>query len=256
MAYVIDLNADMGESFGSWTMGADSDLLKVVSSANVACGFHAGDPLVMMTTCQSAAKHGVSIGAHVSYRDLAGFGRNFIDVEPARLKAEVLYQICAIDGVARSVGSRIGYVKPHGALYNTIVHHEAQALAVVEAIETFNVASYPLALLGLPGSLALQLADERGIRTVREAFADRAYTAEGTLVSRREKGAVLHDVEAVAERMVKLATTGTITAITGEEVAVDAQSICVHGDSPGAAAMAASVKKALVDAGITIKAFC
>lgn len=253
---MIDLNADMGESFGQWTMGDDAALLDVVSSANVACGFHAGDPLVLARTCARAAERGVSIGAHVAYRDLAGFGRNFIDVEPSRLEAEALYQLSAIDGIARAHGTTIGYVKPHGALYNTIVHHEAQATAVVAAVERFNtVASKPLAILGLPGGLVLDLASARGIRAVSEAFADRAYNADGTLVSRRTEGAVLHDADAVAQRMVDLVTTGHLEAIDGSRVEVAADSICVHGDSPGAVAMATRLKAALEEAGIMIRAF-
>lgn len=253
----IDLNADMGESFGAWTMGDDAALLDVVSSANVACGFHAGDPLVLATTCAAAAQRGVSIGAHVAYRDLAGFGRTFVDVEPERLEAEVLYQLSAIDGVARAHGTSIGYVKPHGALYNAIVHHEGHAAAVVAAVTRFNenTTSTPLAVLGLPGSLVLELAEAAGIRAVREAFADRAYTAEGTLVSRRTPGAVLHDPDVVAARMVTLATTGEVEGIDGSRVAVTADSICVHGDSPGAVAMATRVRSALEAAGISIEAF-
>lgn len=252
----IDLNADMGESFGQWTMGDDAALLDVVSSANVACGFHAGDPLVLASTCRAAADRGVSVGAHVAYRDLAGFGRNFIDIEPARLQAEVLYQLSAIDGVARAHGTSVGYVKPHGALYNTIVHHEAQAAAVVAAVAQFNATSpKPLAILGLPGGLVLDMAEAKGIRAVREAFADRAYTPEGTLVSRRAAGAVLHDADDVARRMVELVTTGEIEAIDGSRVRVAAESICVHGDSPGAVAMATRVRQALTDAGVAIEAF-
>ncbi|QNK52641.1 LamB/YcsF family protein [Dermacoccus sp. PAMC28757] len=255
-ARTIDLNADMGESFGAWTMGDDAALLDVVSSANVACGFHAGDPLVLARTCAAAAERGVTIGAHVAYRDLTGFGRTFVDVEPARLKAEVLYQLAAIDGVARAHGTSVGYVKPHGALYNAIVHHEAQAEAVVRAVERFNAAARkPLAILGLPGGVVLDLAESRGIRAVREAFADRAYTAEGTLVPRREPGAVLHDPALVAERMLSLVTTGEVEAIDGSRVRVDAESICVHGDSPGAVDMAVRVKESLTGAGAAIAAF-
>lgn len=256
MTVTIDLNADMGESFGQWRMGDDAALLDVVSSANVACGFHAGDPVVLRETCRTAAAKGVRVGAHVSYRDLAGFGRSFVDVAPAQLRDELVYQLVAICGVAAVEGTSVGYVKPHGALYNAIVHHEAQATAVVDAVEAVNATlDQPLAILGLPGSVVLRLAEERGIRAVREAFADRAYTAEGTLVSRREPGAVLHDADQVAERMVRLATTGTVLALDGSEVAVDAESICVHGDSPGAVAMATAVRRALEDAGITVRSF-
>lgn len=252
----IDLNADMGESFGQWTMGDDAAMLDVVSSANIACGFHAGDPLVLARTCAGAAERGVRIGAHVAYRDLAGFGRHFIDVEPERLEAEVLYQLSAIDGVARAHGTSVGYVKPHGALYNTIVHDERQAGAVVAAVTRFNAtATSPLAILGLPGAVVLDMAESQGIRALREAFADRAYTAEGTLVPRRTPGAVLHDPDAVAERMLALVTTGEVEAIDGSRITMTADSICVHGDSPGAVAMATRLKAALEAAGVTIKAF-
>ncbi|GAB3624164.1 5-oxoprolinase subunit PxpA [Mariniluteicoccus endophyticus] len=253
---VIDLNSDMGESFGSWRMGDDEALLGVVSSANIACGFHAGDPTVLLRTCRLAAEHGVRVGAHVAYRDLAGFGRSFIDVDPRQLHADVLYQLAAIDGVARTVGTQVGYVKPHGALYNAIVHHEAQADAVVRAIADFNErATRPLALLGLPGAVVLDQAAAHGIRVVREAFCDRAYNADGTLVSRRLEGAVLHDPDAIAARMVELVTTGSLEAVDGSRVAIEADSLCVHGDSPGAVEMAARVRYALEMAGVAVEAF-
>ncbi|MEL4504150.1 5-oxoprolinase subunit PxpA [Luteococcus sp. H138] len=252
----IDLNADMGESFGQWRMGDDRALLDVVTSANVACGFHAGDPLVLAETLQLAAERDVVVGAHVSYRDLAGFGRSFIDVDPGQLRAELVYQLAAITGVARTVGARVAYVKPHGALYNTIVHHQGQATAVVEAVQVINqTLESPLAILGLPGALVLELAEQAGIATAREAFADRGYTPEGRLVSRREPGAVLHDADEVARRMVELVTTGSLTAVDGSRVQIQADSICVHGDSPGAVAMARAVRVALDQAGITLKSF-
>lgn len=252
----IDLNADMGESFGPWRMGQDEDLLDVVTSANVACGFHAGDPSVMVATCRGAARRGVSVGAHVAYRDLAGFGRNFLDVPPKQLRDEVLYQLGALWGIARSVGARVGYVKPHGALYNTIVHHQEQARAVVDAVASLNrTVDQPLALLGLPGSAVLEQAERQGIRTVHEAFADRAYTAEGTLVSRRVVGAVLHDPDQAAARMVDLVRTGTVTAVDGSRVAMPVDSVCVHGDSPGAVAMARAVREALEADGVALRAF-
>ena len=181
----IDLNSDLGEGYGAWTLGDDVAMLDLVTSANIACGFHAGDPLTLLRTVQAAVERGVVVGAQVGYHDLVGFGRRFVDVEPAALRADVLYQIGALDGLARSVGGRVAYVKPHGALYNTIVHHEQQAAAVVSA-----VAAWPggLPVLGLPGSRFLALAAEAGLPTVTEAFADRAYTADGTLVPRGRDG--------------------------------------------------------------------
>ncbi len=248
MQVTIDLNADLGESFGPWSMGDDEALLGVVTSANIACGFHAGDPGVMLRTCELAAERGVAVGAHVSYRDLAGFGRRFIDVHPEELFVDVLYQIAALRGVADAAGVRVSYVKPHGALYNAIVHHEDQARAVVRACEVTG-----LALLGLPGSLALELAAASGVAIRREAFADRSYTPEGTLVPRGREGAVLHDPAVVAGRMVRLATSGVVEALDGTTVPVEADSICVHGDSPGAVAMALAVRDALTSSGVEVR---
>ncbi|HEY7814001.1 MAG TPA: 5-oxoprolinase subunit PxpA [Nakamurella sp.] len=248
----IDLNSDVGESFGRWTLGDDAALMLLITSANVACGFHAGDPSTLRRTCAAAAEHGVAVGAQVGYRDLAGFGRRFIDIEPAELTDEVIYQIGALQALATASGTTVQYVKPHGALYNAIVHHREQAAAVVEAVRAVDPT---LPLLGLPGSAVLELADAAGLRTVREAFADRAYTPEGTLVSRRQPGAVLHDPEQVAARMVRLVTEGVITAVDGNDVTVTADSICVHGDSPGAVDMARHVRTALERAGLTIGAF-
>ncbi len=248
----IDLNSDVGESFGRWTLGDDAALTPLVTSVNVACGFHAGDPSTLRRTCAAAAEHGVAVGAQVGYRDLAGFGRRFIDMEPEELTDEVIYQIGALQALATAAGTTVRYVKPHGALYNAIVHHEEQAAAVVEAVRAVDPG---LPLLGLPGSVVLELATAAGLRTVREAFADRAYTAAGTLVSRREPGAVLHDPQQVAARMVRLVTEGVITAVDGNEVTVAAESICVHGDSPGAVDMARQVRLALEAAGVRIGSF-
>jgi 5-oxoprolinase (ATP-hydrolysing) subunit A len=248
----IDLNADLAEGFGRWSLGDDEALLEVVSSANVACGFHAGDPSVLRRVCELAAERGVAIGAQVGYRDLAGFGRRFIDMPAEDLTNDVLYQIGALEAFARVAGTSVAYVKPHGALYNAIVHHEEQAVAVVEAVVRYDST---LPVLGLPGSIWLRYAEEAGLSTVPEAFADRAYTPEGTLVSRRLTGAVLHDPAEVAARMVRMVTDGVITAVDGNDVTVTAESICVHGDSPGAVQMAAQVRAALQRAGVTIGAF-
>lgn len=248
----MDLNADLGESFGAWSMGDDAAMLDVVSSANIACGFHAGDPLTMRHTVALAAERGVRIGAHVSYRDRVGFGRRFIDVAPAELAAEILYQVGALEAVCRAAGTRVAYVKPHGALYNTVVHHQAQAAAVVSAILDYDPS---LPLMGLPGGIAERLAARAGLPTIAEAFADRGYTASGTLVPRGEPGAVLDDPAEVAARMVALVTTGMVTASDGSRVRIDAQSICVHGDTPGAVALARAVRRALADAGVTVAPF-
>ncbi|KWX00061.1 hypothetical protein TH66_14020 [Carbonactinospora thermoautotrophica] len=248
----IDLNSDLGEGFGVWRLGDDEALLDVVTSANVACGFHAGDPTVMRRVCARAVERGVVIGAQVGYRDLAGFGRRFLDVDPAELVNDVLYQIAALDGFARVAGGRVQYVKPHGALYNATVRHAGQAAAVVEAVRLYDPS---LPILGLPGSELLRQAAQAGIPTVAEAFADRAYTPAGELVSRREPGAVIHDAEVVAARCVRMATTGEVEAVDGTVVKIEPRSICVHGDTPGAVAMARAVRVALTAAGVEVAAF-
>jgi 5-oxoprolinase (ATP-hydrolysing) subunit A len=249
----IDLNADLGEGFGVWRLGDDDGMLAIVTSANVACGFHAGDPAGLVRVCRSAAERGVRIGAQVSYRDLAGFGRRFIDVTAEDLVADVVYQIGALQAVAHAAGSAVSYVKPHGALYNAIVTNREQAAAVAEAVRLVDVA---LPVLGLAGSAFFDEADRLGIRTVAEAFADRAYQPDGRLVSRREAGAVLADPAQIAERVVTMVTTGQVTAIDGPQIAVSVESVCVHGDSPGAVQIATAVADQIQAAGIEIKAFC
>lgn len=248
----IDLNSDLGESFGTWILGDDEAMLDVVTSANVACGFHAGDSLTLQRTCAKAAERGVIVGAQVGYHDLTGFGRRFIDVAPPELTADVIYQIGALDALCRVAGVRVEYVKPHGALYNAIVHHEAQAAAVVAAVLAVDDT---LPVLGLPGSAFLRCAEEAGLRTVAEAFADRAYTPEGTLLSRLEPGAVLHDPEIVAERVIRLVEEGRVTAVDGTDIEIRADSICTHGDSPGAVELARAVRAALAGKGIEITPF-
>ena len=228
----IDMNSDMGESFGRWTLGDDEALLDVVSSANVACGFHAGDPSVMLRTLSYAASRGVMVGAHVAYRDLAGFGRRYVDEFPDELKADVMYQIAALEGMARSVGAQVRYVKPHGALYNRIVRDESQAAAVV-------------------GRLAAQA----GLRVFHEAFADRAYNVDGTLVSRRLPDAVIADPAEVAARVLRMVREHEVVAIDGTVVPLNADSVCVHGDSPSAVAMARAVRARLESEGVAIRAF-
>ena len=249
---VIDLNSDVGESFGNWKMGDDAAVFESVSSANVACGFHAGDPSTIAQTCRDAVAAGVTIGAHPAYRDLAGFGRRFLDCSYAELFDDVLYQLGALQAMARAAGSEIRYVKPHGALYNTIVRHEVHARAVVDAVRTFDK---DLPVLLLPGAVALDIAAEAGLRGVAEAFADRNYNPDGTLVSRREANAVIHDAGTVTANMVRLATQGIITAVDGTEIPMSAESICVHGDTPGAVAMAKAVRAGLEEAGVTIQSF-
>ncbi|MFJ9930455.1 UPF0271 protein [Streptomyces misionensis] len=248
----IDLNADLGEGFGRWRLTEDEQLLSVVTSANVACGFHAGDAATMRRVCDLAAERGVTIGAQVSYRDLAGFGRRAMEVPPAELAAEVAYQIGALEVFARAAGARVAYVKPHGALYNRVVHDEEQAGAVIDGV---LLADATLPVLGLPGSRLLELARKAGLAAVPEAFADRAYTDEGTLVPRGRDGAVVSDPEAVVERSVGLARSGVVTSHSGARIQVHARSLCLHGDTPGAVELARRVRARLVAAGVRVEAF-
>jgi UPF0271 protein len=248
----MDLNSDLGEGYGHWTLGDDAALLEVVTSANVACGFHAGDPATIDRTVRTAVARGVAIGAQVSYPDLVGFGRREMDVPADDLTADVLYQLGALEAFARTAGSRVRYVKPHGALYNRIAGDPVQAGAVVEAIRRYDP---DLPLLTLPGSAAMRAAAEAGIEAVGEGFADRAYTPEGRLVSRRQPGAVLHDPDQVAARAVRMATEGRVETADGGEVAVEIRSLCVHGDTPGAVALAKAVRAALDQAGVRLEAF-
>ncbi|MCK9897525.1 LamB/YcsF family protein [Frankia sp. AgB32] len=248
----LDLNADLGEGFGAWRLTEDDALLDLVTSANVACGFHAGDPATMRRVCERAVARGVRVGAQVSYRDLAGFGRRRIDMAPDDLRDDVLYQIGALDAFAHAAGDRVRYVKPHGALYNTIVADEEQAAAVVEAVRDYDPG---LPVLGLPGSTWLRQAAAAGLVAVGEAFADRAYTPAATLVSRREPGAVLHDADAVVDRSVRMATDGTVLSAAGSPVRVQARSLCVHGDTPGAVDLVRRVRDALRAAGVVLAPF-
>jgi 5-oxoprolinase (ATP-hydrolysing) subunit A len=248
----IDLNADLGEGFGRWRLTDDEQLLSVVTSANVACGFHAGDAATMRRVCELAAERGVRIGAQVSYRDLAGFGRRAMDVPSAELAAEVAYQIGALEVFARAAGSRVSYVKPHGALYNRVVHDEEQAAAVVDGV---RLADPALPVLGLPGSRLLTLAGKAGLPPVTEAFADRAYTDQGTLVPRDRDGAVVTDPRAVVERSLDLARLGTVTALSGSRIEVRARSLCLHGDTPGAVDLARRVRERLESSGVRVEAF-
>lgn len=248
----IDLNSDLGESFGAWRMGDDAAMLGIVSSANVACGFHAGDPAGILQTLRRARENGVTVGAHVAYPDLAGFGRRPMDVASADLRADVIYQIGALKGLATAAGTTVRYVKPHGALYNTIAQDERQAQDVIAAIREIDAG---LVLVALAGSPLVGWAKAQGLRVVAEAFADRAYESDGSLVSRRKPGSVLHDPQEVATRMLRLAREGVVTAIDGSTVRIEADSICVHGDSPGAVEMAREVRGLLEREGVAIRSF-
>src|SRR3954468_8280216 len=248
----MDLNCDLGESFGRWRLADDAALLALVTSANVACGFHAGDPLTMLAVLETAADRGVAVGAHVSYRDLAGFGRRYLAASRAELRGDVLYQLAALAGMAATVGSRVAYVKPHGALYNRIVTDEVHAGAVVDAVAAFDST---LPVLGLPGSAVLRLAAEVGLPTATEAFADRGYAADGTLLPRGGAGSVLTDPSEVAARAVRIATRHELEAVGGEVIALRAASICVHSATDGALPALRATREALDAAGVPLAAF-
>ena len=246
----IDINSDLGEGYGAWAMGDDEAMLSLVTSANIACGFHAGDPAGILRTLRAAAERGVAVGAHVSYPDRVGFGRRDMDVASADLTADVLYQIGALQGLARAAGTRVAYVKPHGALYNRIAMDPRQGRDVIAAVKA---ADADLVLMGLAGSPLLDLARAEGLAVAAEAFADRAYTPAGALVSRREPGAVLHDPGLVARRMLRLAREGTLEAVDGSTIRVAARSICVHGDSPGAVEIARELRRTLEAGGVAVR---
>ena len=248
----LDLNSDLGEGFGVWTLGDDEALLGIVSSANVACGFHAGDPPTLRRVTAQAAERGVAVGAQVSYRDLAGFGRRRMDVAPDELTDDVLYQLGALEAFCRVAGSRVRYVKPHGALYNTCVVDEVQAAAVVRAVREYDAA---LPVLGLPGSALLRAAAAAGLPAVPEGFVDRGYTPEGHLVPRSAPGALVTDEDAVVERALRMARDGEVVAVDGSVLALPVASLCVHGDTPGAVGLARRVRAGLVEAGLTPVAF-
>jgi UPF0271 protein len=248
----VDLNADVGESFGAYTIGQDDAVLASVTSASVACGFHAGDPVVMTKTVGAALGRGVVVGAHVGYPDLQGFGRRPMALTPDELRAGVIYQIGALDAIVRSLGGRVRFVKPHGALYNTAAADPGVARALIEGVRAFDAT---LPIVTLPGSAVVVAAAELGVATISECFADRAYTPAGALVSRSLQGAVIHDKEVVAARAVAMATEGVVDAIDGTRVAVRADSMCVHGDTAGAAELAEAIRAALVLAGIELKPF-
>jgi UPF0271 protein len=249
---MIDLNSDLGEGYGAWKMGDDDALLAIVSSANIACGFHAGDPQVMRRTVATAVRGGVTVGAHVSYPDRRGFGRYDVKMPPSEVTDDVLYQIGALDAFARAAGTRVSYIKPHGALYNRIAVDRDLADAVVAAIREYDPG---LPLLTLPGSVAATAGEEAGIPVVAEGFADRAYTPDGRLVPRREPGAVLTDPDLVGARAVRMATAQIVTAVDGTDIPMPIASLCVHGDSPGAVRLAQAVRSGLTVADVAISPF-
>ena len=248
----IDINCDMGESFGAYRIGEDEKIIRFISSANIAAGFHAGDPLVLARTVELAKSHGVAVGAHPGYPDLLGFGRRNLETSTGEIKNYVLYQIGAAEAFARAAGLKLQHVKPHGALYNHASKTEKAAAEIIEAVKAFNP---DLILFALAGSLCLEMACAAGLRVIPEAFPDRAYTRNGRLAPRSMEGAVIHDPVKVRERVVKLVKTGKLISIEGDEISLDAQTLCVHGDNPGASEVARSIRESLESAGITVSAF-
>ncbi|MER7888983.1 5-oxoprolinase subunit PxpA [Micromonospora sp. NPDC094482] len=248
----MDLNADLGEGFGIWRLGDDEALLGLVTSANVACGFHAGDASTMRRVSEAAARRGVAVGAQVGYRDLAGFGRRHIAYDFAELRDEVVYQLGALDAFCRLFRTRVRYLKPHGALYHAAARDESQAAALVAAVGEYDD---QLPLLCSSGSVLAQLAVGAGLRVVAEGFADRGYLPNGTLVPRGAPGALVTDPEQVAERALRMATERTVVAVDGSVVPCPVESICLHGDSHGAVAAAEMVRASLIDAGVQLSPF-
>ena len=247
--YKVDLNSDLGESFGAYTIGMDAEILRFVSSANVACGYHAGDPLVMEETVKKAKEAGVAVGSHPGYPDLMGFGRRNMVCSPAEAKAYVKYQLGALLAFTKAQGLKLQHCKPHGALYNMAARDKALALAIAEAIREVDE---QIILLGLANSEMIEAGRELGLKVASEVFADRAYQADGTLVPRSKPGAVIHDTEEAIARTVRMVKEGKVTAITGEEVPLSADSICVHGDNPSALAFVESIRARLEAEGVSI----
>lgn len=247
----IDLNADLGESYGAYSLGADEHMLGIVTSANIACGFHAGDPKVLFDTVAKAVQRGIRVGAHPGYRDLAGFGRRNIAYNPDDLYAEVIYQIGAITAAAAANGTEISYVKPHGAMYNTIATDKPLAEAVISAVRDINPA---LKLMCLAGAPIVDWAVDGGLAVIREAFADRAYTENGQLAARSLPGAVHLDPSIATAQAVAIATGDPIPTIDGSSITIEADSLCVHGDNPHAVALATRIRATLQEQGVEVAA--
>ncbi len=250
----IDLNCDMGEAFGDYKLGNDEGIIKYISSANIACGWHAGDPMVMDKTVRLAVENGVAIGAHPGYPDLMGFGRRDMGCTAREITNYLIYQIGALQAFCRAWGTRLTHVKPHGSLYNKAAADEATARAIAEAIIRVDPRLVYVALAGSGGGFMKDIASEMGLNVIYEAFPDRAYTSSGALVSRREAGAVLHDPQVVAARALKMARDGLVTASDGTEIAINPQTLCVHGDNPQAMELARTIREILNANGITVKA--
>jgi len=247
----IDINSDTGESFGAYTIGRDAGLFRAITSANVAAGFHAGDPSVLRATIRLAKANGVAVGAHPGFPDLVGFGRRELNVTPQEAEDFVLYQIAAVAGVAAADGVRLQHVKPHGALFNMAVRNKELAAAIAGAVAAFDKT---LILFGLPGSEILNAGRAAGLRVAAEVFADRAYEPDGSLASRRKPNSVIHDPDAVVARAVRMVKERTVVAIDGSVVPLEADTICVHGDTPGSDDLAAKIRAGFESAGVMVRA--
>jgi UPF0271 protein len=247
----IDINSDMGESFGAYTIGYDAGLMKSITSANIAAGFHGGDPTVVRETIRLAKSHGVAVGAHPGFPDLVGFGRRELNVTPKEAEDFTLYQIAAVGGIARAEGVRLQHVKPHGALFNMAVRSAELSAAIARAVAAFDGS---LILFGLPGSEILNAGRAAGLQVAAEVFADRAYEPDGSLASRRKPGSVIHDADTVVARAVRMVTERRVVAVDGTLVPLEADTICVHGDTPGADRLAAKIRAGLEEAGVVVRA--
>ncbi len=247
----IDLNCDMGEGYGTYTIGNDEAIMPFISSANIACGFHAGDPSVIMHTIRLAKKHHVAIGAHPGYPDLAGFGRRTMHMSPDELYASMLYQVGALKSMAEALGTTLHHVKPHGALYNDAAKNEDIASAMINAVKDIDNS---LLFVGLAQSVMLHAAEKAGLRTLHEFFADRSYNDDGSLVSRQLPGAVIHDTETVLHRVIGMIRTNTVQTMSGKTIPITAHTICIHGDNPHAPEFARMLHERLTAENIRIHA--
>lgn len=247
----IDLNSDLGESFGRWTLGNDVEVMRSITSANIACGFHAGDPGVMRETVRRAKAAGVAIGAHPGFPDLVGFGRRNISATPQEVEDFVIYQVGALAGIAAAEGARLQHVKAHGALYNMAIRNRELAAAIARAVVAFD---RTLVLFGLPGTELLQAGEAAGLKVAAEGFADRAYEADGSLTPRDRPGAVIHDAEEVVRRAVRMAQEGVVTAMNGQDLPMRVDTICTHGDTPGSHELTRRIRDALERAGVRVRA--
>jgi UPF0271 protein len=249
----IDLNCDMGESFGAYKLGMDEKVIQYITSANIACGWHAGDPLVMDKTVKMAVEYGVGVGAHPGYPDLLGFGRRNMDCTPDEIRSYVAYQIGALQGFCKIHGTRLRHVKPHGALYLTAVVNEVVARAVAEAIVSVDPDLLYVALAGAKGEMMTRIGKDVGLKVVYEAFPDRAYTPEGNLVPRREPGAVIQEPQEVARRALRMATEGVVIAVDNTSIPIEAQTLCVHGDTPLAVDLVRNIHETLEKEGVSVQ---